>query len=90
MGTRLKEKFINRKTAEDLVDRGVEKFMNLGLEALQVGAEKMRNAPKRHKMKSALKNMRERIQNADQKKLGKENLKNNKNKNKNKNKNDKK
>ena len=61
MGTRLKEQFISREMAEGLVDRGVEKFVDLGLDALQIKAEKFKNKKKKNKTKQAIKNMRENM-----------------------------
>ena len=67
MGTRLKEQFISREMAEGLVDRGVEKFVDLGLDALQIKAEKFKNKKKKNKTKQAIKNMRENINNGKKK-----------------------
>lgn len=63
MGTRLKEQFVGREMAEGLVDRGIEKFVDLGLNALHEGAKKMKKSKKNKKVKSMLKNMKKNIKN---------------------------
>tara|TARA_B100001250_G_scaffold289455_1_gene251219 strand:+ start:52 stop:321 length:270 start_codon:yes stop_codon:yes gene_type:complete len=63
MGTRLKEQFVGREMAEGLVDRGIEKFVDLGLDALQEGAKKMKKTKNKKKVKNLLKNMKKNVKN---------------------------